>query len=187
MLRLKPGEAPSPAVTVAVPKPAAAPAPALAARAPARAEAPPRPAVPAAKPVAAAPPSAPLQAANALGPPAPTSPAPARAAEAPASGGDVRGAVREAIGCAHETYLRLSAAERAACERKLAELPKARGATVDPIPALKRGEYDRQAARDARRRDHDGPMSNPVVPCEGLGSNFSLGCVPKEAMHGVRF
>lgn len=94
----------------------------------------------------------------------------------------MHGAVRAAIGCSHEEFLRLNAAERAACERKMAQTPPV-GAYVDPIPPLKRGAYDRQAAADARRRDHEGPMRDMFVPCEGVGSNFGIGCLPPDAKH----
>ncbi len=145
--------------------------------------APPRPApAPAQQPAAPAP-------AAASAPAAPGAAAPRPGSDTSASSGDPRGAVREAIGCSHEVFLRLNAAERAACDRKLAELPKARGATVDTIPPLKRGAYDRQAAQDARRRDHEGAMPNPITPCEpgASFSNLGVGCLPASAMHGLRF
>lgn len=101
-------------------------------------------------------------------------------------GGDPRGAVRAAIGCSHEDFLRLSAAERDACQRRMAEQPRIIGPKLDLIDPLKRKAYDQQAAADARRRDHEGPMSAPVIPCSGVGSNFGVGCVPPEAMHSAR-
>ena len=102
------------------------------------------------------------------------------------TGGDPRGAVRAAIGCSHEDFLRLNAVERDACQRKLADQPRGAGPKLDLIDPLKRAGYDRQAAADARRRGHDGPMSAPVVACSGPGSNFGTGCLPPEAMHSTR-
>jgi hypothetical protein len=70
--------------------------------------------------------------------------------------------VRDLIGCSHQDFLRLNAAERAACERKMAELPKTPGATVDPIPPLKRGAYDRQALHDERCKRYETPVGAPT-------------------------
>lgn len=156
------------------PRPVAAPVPA-------------RPLPPVARPAPPFPaPAAPAPGQSARpGPPAPSP----HAGEANTSGGDVRGAVRAAIGCSHETFLQLSPAEREACERKMAEAPPHSGAYVDPIPPLKRGAFDRQAAADARRRDHEGPMENPITPCAPgtPGSNYGVGCLPPSAMHHVPF
>lgn len=170
--------------------PAAAPAAASAPRTARRSPAPPPPKpLPAPTPIARPAPPAPAPRPTPLpGPAAPAlRPGPSTGkAPAPAPGpdpnGDVHGAVRAAIGCSHEDFLKLTPAERAACDRKLAEA-KPRGAYVDPIPPLKRGAFDRQAAADARRRDHEGVMPNPIVACEGLGSNFGTGCLPPEAIH----
>ncbi len=154
----------------------------------------PRPAPP--SPVRAAPapsaPAAPLQAPPA--PPAPergpaagggsTSPlgAPAGGAPARLSGAEanVGGFLRATVGCSHEGYMRLSAAERARCDAGYAS---AKGAPL-PLETDKLAAFSREALRnEAKRARGEGPLRGGFVPCDTamVGANLSPGCLPPDA------
>jgi hypothetical protein len=134
--------------------------PSAAPRAPASASTPP----PSPAPQTAAP-RAPQAASSAPGGTAPPAPATGgRTASGPGErpAGDAQGAVRAAIGCAHEDYLKLNATERAECVRKMGELPPAHGPALDRIPALKRGAFDRRAEHDERCSRYATPVGKPT-------------------------
>ena len=130
-------------------------------------------------------------------PPAPSSPAPAAAARsAPApdfrlppgygrqsdeAGGGLKGVLRATVGCAHEDFAHLTAAEREHCLSAFAR-DAGHGLAVDAVPADKRAAYDVEAAANARRRaNKTGPLVAPVVACDGPGSNLGGGCLPADS------
>ncbi len=132
-------------------------------------------------------------------PPAPSSPAPAAAAaarSAPApdfrlppgygrqteeAGGGLKGVLRATVGCAHEDFVHLTAAERDHCLSAFAR-DAGHGLAVDAVPADKRAAYDVEAAANARRRaNKTGPLVAPVVACDGPGSNLGGGCLPADS------
>lgn len=121
-----------------------------------------------------------------------TSPKPAGRAPGPQAtdGGDAEGAaralVRTTVGCDHETWLRLSPAERERCDVPFVEGLRS-GLHIDPLPADKRADFDRQAAADSRRRTlREGPLYNPAPACTGAGSNFGTGCLAEDAVGHLR-
>lgn len=112
-----------------------------------------------------------------LAPPSPALPAPPAVVEAETGAGDLRGALRAAIGCAHQDYLNLSAAERARCDHELAT-GQAAIPVIDRIPGEKRARFSQQALDDERRRAaREAVIPQPIVQCDGPGSNLGLGCI----------
>lgn len=112
------------------------------------------------------------------------------AATGASEGGDAEGAaralVRNTVGCDHETWLRLSPAERERCDAPLLEGMRS-GLRIDPVPGDKRLGFDRQAAADARRRAfQEGPVYSPTTACTGAGSNYGTGCLPDDAIKHLR-
>lgn len=107
-----------------------------------------------------------------------------------ADGGDAQGAaralVRNTVGCDHETWLRLSPAERERCNSPFLEGMRS-GLHIDALPADKRADFDRQAAADSRKRAYqEGPVYNPVTACAGAGSNYGTGCLADDAVKHLR-
>ncbi len=103
-----------------------------------------------------------------------------------ATGGGLRGVLRATVGCAHEDYVRLTAAEREHCLGAFAR-DAGRSMAVDAVPSDKRAAYDLEAAANARRRAlREGPIASPVVPCDGPGANLGGGCLPPEAHTGTQ-
>ncbi len=97
-----------------------------------------------------------------------------------ASGG-LRGVLRATVGCDHADYAHLSLAEREKCQRAMVR-DASHGPSVDPVPAAKREDYDREAAANARKRGlKEGPLPTMIVPCSGPGANLGGGCLPDEA------
>ena len=136
-----------------------------------------------------------------LSPPAP--PAPPAAARGPAaapsstekriapaasqpSAGDLSGFLRATVGCSHDDWMRLSAAERARCDRNFARA--AEGAGKLPLPTERLAAFATQADADARKRaGREGSLPNTLPACDPtmVGSNMMPYCLPKEAMHTV--
>lgn len=116
-------------------------------------------------------------------PPVPAAPAvagPAAAAPFADAEGDLRGALRAAIGCAHEDFLSLSAAERARCQWQLAS-GQAAIPRIDHMSPERRAELEAEAASNERRRlGREGAPAQIIVACSGPGSNFGVGCLPSK-------
>jgi len=101
-------------------------------------------------------------------------------------GGGLRGVLRATVGCAHENYAALTAAERERCAQAFVR-DASRGVRVDPVPSDKREAYDAEAAANARRRAaKEGGTASPIVACDGPGSNLGGGCLPDEAHAHIR-
>jgi colicin import membrane protein len=96
-------------------------------------------------------------------------------------GGGLRGVLRATVGCEHQDYARLTAAERERCLQAFGR--DARGAgLIDGIPQDKRVAFDAQALADEKKRQaRTGPLGQPIVKCEGQGSNMGAGCLPDDA------
>ena len=95
--------------------------------------------------------------------------------------------MRATVGCEHQDYAKLSAAEREHCQKAFVR-DASHGPSVDGVPSDKREDYDREAAANARRRaqKEGSTTGSPVVPCDGPGSNLGGGCLPDEAHKKVR-
>ena len=185
-----------PEVEAAAPRPASATARPLAlapsasppaAPAPQRASpVPPSPLAPLTSPAAPPAPArgpamGPIGAAGAQGPPAPPT---VRVPAGPEA--NLGGLLREAVGCGHDVWMRLSAAERARCDKGFAAAA-AKGERF-PLPDDKLAGFAAQAAANERKRaSREGSLPNTLPPCDPamVGSNLLPSCLPKEAMHTV--
>jgi hypothetical protein len=102
------------------------------------------------------------------------------------TGGGLRGVLRSTVGCEHQDYAHLSAAEKERCAGAFLR-DAAHGPAVDRVPAAKREAYDQEAAANERRRlQKEGGLASPVVSCDGPGSNLGGGCLPDEAHKKIR-
>lgn len=128
-------------------------------------------------------PVAPTEVAPIPAPPAaPAAPAGARVSgpQLPPEWNGLKGALRGSnVGCANRDRVGLNQAERDACNEKqglAASQAKVLGLGIE---AQKQGRFDAVAAEKARtRRGREGTMTQPMVTCTGVGSNFGVGCTP---------
>jgi hypothetical protein len=118
--------------------------------------------------------------------PAPPAPAPAPAGprasapQFPPEWNGLRGALRGSdVGCGNRDRVGLTAAERDACNEKQGLASRNAKMLGLGIEAGKQGRFDQTAAEKARvRRSRQGSMTQPMVGCTGVGSNFGVGCNP---------
>lgn len=119
------------------------------------------------------PPSAPAPFVVAPAPPrpaaAPATPAP-EPARSPLLG--LGEAMAKVLGCSDSARTGMTDAQRAACDKRLAE--DVRNAKKLPlmIPPEKKAAWDREMWKRHK------PMGDPMVPCTGPGSNFGFACIP---------
>ncbi len=95
----------------------------------------------------------------------------------------VQALLRRSVGCDVEDAVQLTREEKEACAKRFGDMAK-KASPFSAIPDDKRGAYSVQAAADERRRAaREGPTGQPVVACDGPGSNFGVGCLPESAIH----
>ena len=173
-------------VAVPLPSPALAarrpPPPVVAPPAPTSTPRPPDAAAPTRAP-AAAPPS---QARGPGGGPAGAAAATGRAGGAGAGPeANLGGLLRATVGCSHDVYMRLSAAERERCDVGFATAKGVAPGLADD----KLAQFSAQALRDEKvRARKEGVGRGGFVPCDTamVGSNLGIGCLPADASYRIR-
>ena len=93
----------------------------------------------------------------------------------------MRAFLRGTVGCDYGEMAHLTMEEKARCAERFANIEK-RAPEFSAIPGEKLGGFMAEAAANARKqryREGNGPQ--PVVACQGVGSNFGVGCLPEEA------
>ncbi len=115
-------------------------------------------------------------------PAAPAVPAGARVSipQLPPEWNGLKGALRGSnVGCGNRDRVGLNAQERAVCDEKLGLAASKAPVLGLGIEAGKQLRFDQTAAERARtRRAREGSMTQPMVNCTGVGSNFGVGCTP---------
>ena len=91
----------------------------------------------------------------------------------------VRKFLRATVGCSHQDYLRLNEQERAACDRRIGEDARAFGIPPDKLA----GFIAAAEAQERGRAERGGPPIDPVLPCQGIGSNLDRGCLNLPEKH----
>jgi hypothetical protein len=95
----------------------------------------------------------------------------------------VRAFLRGTVGCDYGPMAHLTAEEKARCAERFANIEK-HAPEFSGIPGEKLSGFMAEAAANARKQQYrEGTGPRTVVPCQGVGSNFGVGCLPEEAIH----
>jgi hypothetical protein len=101
-------------------------------------------------------------------------------------GKGVQEALRTSVGCDYDKTVHLTPSEKDRCSQHYGEVAK-KGSVFSGIDPLKRGAFDAQAAADERKRaNRTGPVPQPLIACDGPGSNLGGACLPDSAIAHLR-